>query len=59
MVPEAVAHEIVDVTAALFEPTIGHDMLDDAFEMAPVGTSGGRTNQPNHATPPTTREGDT
>jgi Fe-S-cluster-containing dehydrogenase component len=31
MVPSTAAVEIVDVTAAMFEPTIGHDMLEDVF----------------------------
>jgi Fe-S-cluster-containing dehydrogenase component len=31
MVPMGVRREIVDVTAAMYEPTIGRDILDDAF----------------------------
>ena len=31
MVPAAAANAIVDVTAAMYEPTIGHDVLDDVF----------------------------
>ncbi len=31
MVPDDAPAEVVDVTAAMFEPTIGHDMLDDVF----------------------------
>ena len=31
MVPRDAAADIVDVTAAMHEPTIGHDMLDDVF----------------------------
>jgi Fe-S-cluster-containing dehydrogenase component len=31
MVPRAAPAEIVDVTASLYEPTIGHEMLDDVF----------------------------
>ena len=32
MVPAEAANTIVDVTAAMYEPTIGHDVLDDVFE---------------------------
>ena len=32
MVPRDAATEIVDVTAAMHEPTIGHDILDDVFD---------------------------
>jgi Fe-S-cluster-containing dehydrogenase component len=32
MVPIGAAPEIVDVTAAMFEPTIDHDVLADVFE---------------------------
>ena len=35
MVPRDSAVEIVDVTAAMHEPTIGHEMLDDVFEPGP------------------------
>ncbi|MGE3274438.1 MAG: 4Fe-4S dicluster domain-containing protein [Vicinamibacterales bacterium] len=35
MVPAHAAGEIVDVTAAMFAPAIGHDMLEDAFDEAP------------------------
>jgi Fe-S-cluster-containing dehydrogenase component len=31
MVPRSAATEIVDVTAAMHEPTIGHEILDDVF----------------------------
>ena len=31
MVPRDAPTEIVDVTAAMHEPTIGRDMLDDVF----------------------------
>jgi Fe-S-cluster-containing dehydrogenase component len=31
MAPRDWADEVVDVTAAMYEPTIGHDMLDDIF----------------------------
>ena len=31
MVPREGATEIVDVTAAMHEPTIGHEILDDVF----------------------------
>ena len=31
LVPREVPEEIVDVTAATFDPTIGHEMLDDVF----------------------------
>jgi len=31
MAPRDSAEEVVDVTAAMHEPTIGHDMLDDIF----------------------------
>jgi Fe-S-cluster-containing dehydrogenase component len=38
MVPRDAPAEIVDVTAAMDEPTIGHEMLDDVFtEMADEG----------------------
>ena len=32
MVPIDAPSEVVDVTAAMYEPTIGHDVLDDVFE---------------------------
>ncbi len=32
MMPINAPSEIVDVTAAMYEPTIGHDVLDDVFE---------------------------
>jgi Fe-S-cluster-containing dehydrogenase component len=31
MVPIDAPREIVDVTAAMYEPTVGHDVLDDVF----------------------------
>jgi len=31
MVPDTTASHIVDVTAAMYEPAIGHEMLDDIF----------------------------
>ena len=31
MAPRDWPNEVVDVTAAMYEPTIGHDMLDDIF----------------------------
>jgi hypothetical protein len=31
MVPDEAAREIIDVTLAMYEPTIGHDVLDDIF----------------------------
>lgn len=31
MVPVDAPTEIVDVTAAMYEPTVGHDLLDDVF----------------------------
>jgi Fe-S-cluster-containing dehydrogenase component len=31
MVPRGAPREIVDVTAAMHEPPIGHDVLDDVF----------------------------
>jgi len=31
MVPRDVPVDIVDVTAAMYEPTVGHDILDDVF----------------------------
>jgi Fe-S-cluster-containing dehydrogenase component len=31
MVPADETQEVVDVTAAMYEPTIGHDLLDDVF----------------------------
>jgi hypothetical protein len=31
MVPRDAPAEIVDVTAAMHEPTIGHEILDDVF----------------------------
>ena len=34
MVPIDAAREIIDVTAAIYEPTLGHDVLDDVFEPA-------------------------
>ncbi|MGE0039600.1 MAG: 4Fe-4S dicluster domain-containing protein [Vicinamibacterales bacterium] len=39
MVPARAAGEIVDVTAAMFAPAIGHDMLEDAFDEG-AGRSG-------------------
>lgn len=39
MVPREEPVEIIDVTAALFEPAIGHDMLEEVF--AGVATPGG------------------
>jgi Fe-S-cluster-containing dehydrogenase component len=45
MVPVSDADRIVDVTAAMHEPTLGHDMLEDVFDGmaddAPDGTIGG------------------
>ena len=32
MVPRDARVAVVDVTAAMYEPTIGHDMLDDVFQ---------------------------
>jgi Fe-S-cluster-containing dehydrogenase component len=32
MVPFDAPREVIDVTAAMYEPTIGHDVLDDVFE---------------------------
>jgi hypothetical protein len=32
MMPADAPREIVDVTAAMYEPTIGHDMLADVFD---------------------------
>jgi hypothetical protein len=32
MVPRAGAPEIVDVTAAMHEPSVGHEVLDDVFD---------------------------
>src|SRR5690606_24068531 len=32
MVPCRAAHEIVDVTAAMHEPSVGHEMLDEVFD---------------------------
>ncbi|MEO8481523.1 MAG: 4Fe-4S dicluster domain-containing protein [Acidobacteriota bacterium] len=37
MVPADAPLEIVDVTAAMFEPTFGHDVLEDAFDDAASG----------------------
>ena len=37
MVPRDSAVEIVDVTAAMHEPTIGHEILDDVFAEIPGG----------------------
>jgi hypothetical protein len=37
MVPRDSAVEIVDVTAAMHEPTIGHEILDDVFVQTPDG----------------------
>lgn len=34
MVPLDAPRELIDVTAAIFEPTLGHDVLDDVFEQA-------------------------
>ena len=31
MIPRPVPADVVDVTAAMFEPSIGHDILDDVF----------------------------
>jgi Fe-S-cluster-containing dehydrogenase component len=36
MVPDTTISHIVDVTAAMYEPPIGHDMLDDIFDDVPV-----------------------
>ncbi len=38
MVPDHAPEEIVDVTGAMHEPTIGHDMLDEVFD---AGLDGG------------------
>jgi Fe-S-cluster-containing dehydrogenase component len=35
MVPADVTEGLVDVTAAMFEPGIGHDMLEDVFDDTP------------------------
>ena len=40
MVPLEAPEEVVDVTAALFAPTIGHDILDDVFAEVPAGGEG-------------------
>jgi Fe-S-cluster-containing dehydrogenase component len=32
MVPADAARELIDVTAAMYSPTIGHDVLEDVFE---------------------------
>ena len=32
MVPADAAEAVLDVTAAIYEPTIGHELLDDAFD---------------------------
>jgi len=37
MIPRDTAVEIVDVTAAMHEPTIGHEILDDVFAATPGG----------------------
>ena len=40
MVPRDAPVELVDVTAAMYEPTIGHDILDDVFAGVPAGGEG-------------------
>ena len=40
MVPREAPEEIVDVTAALHEPTIGHEMLDDVFASIEIAGEG-------------------
>jgi Fe-S-cluster-containing dehydrogenase component len=37
MVPRDSPTEIVDVTASIHEPTIGHEILDDVFAEIPAG----------------------
>jgi hypothetical protein len=37
MVPREAHAAVVDVTAAMYEPTIGHEMLDDVFDDAGGG----------------------
>ena len=32
LVPADVPAEVVDVTAAIFEPTMGHELLEDVFD---------------------------
>ena len=32
MVPADAPRELIDVTAAMYEPTIGHDVLEDVFD---------------------------
>jgi len=39
MVPVTAPREIVDVTAAMYEPTIGHDILDDILDDVRLGDS--------------------
>ena len=43
MMPLAAPEEVVDVTAAMFEPSIGHEMLEDVFDglAADPGDGGG------------------
>ena len=36
MMPRDSTVDIVDVTAAMLEPTIGHEILDDVFRETPV-----------------------
>ena len=31
MVPQQATHEVLDVTSAMYEPSIGHEVLDDVF----------------------------
>jgi len=32
MVPADLSTEVIDVTAAMFEPTVGHEVLEDVFD---------------------------
>ena len=41
MMPLSSPEEVVDVTAAMFEPPIGHEMLDDVFGGLVDGAGGG------------------